>query len=37
MNDPLVTLSVDEAWKLFTSMLRKTDFTFKPRPRRGSR
>jgi len=28
LNDPLMHLSVDKAWKLFNTMLRKTHFTF---------
>lgn len=30
LNDPLVTLSVDDAWKLFNEMLKRTRFTFRP-------
>ncbi len=40
LNDPLVTLSIDDAWRLFNAMLKKTHFEFKPRKRsvkRGTR
>jgi len=33
LNDPLVNLSVDDAWRLFNTMLDKTHFEFKPRKR----
>ena len=33
LNDPLVTLSIDNAWRLFNTMLEKTHFEFKPRKR----
>jgi len=29
LNDPLVGLSIDDAWKLFNTMLKKTHFEFK--------
>ncbi len=40
LNDPLVTLSIDDVWRLFNGMLKKTHFEFKPRKRtvkRGTR
>lgn len=30
LNDPLVTLSIDDAWRLFNTMLKKTHFVFSP-------
>lgn len=30
LNDPLVTIPLDDAWKLFNTMLKKTRFSFKP-------
>ena len=33
LNDPQVTLSIDDAWRLFNAMLKKTHFEFKARKR----
>ncbi|NOX96619.1 MAG: alpha-glucosidase/alpha-galactosidase [Nitrospirae bacterium] len=37
LNEPLVSLSMDDAWKLFNTMLKKTHFEFKSRRRSAHR
>jgi len=37
LNDPLVTIPVDDAWRLFNAMLTKTRFEFKPPASRRKR